>query len=257
MMRLTRYTRQFGSVGVGLQCRSRTFTSSSSNARLLGTEMYKNGQSQLQFSETQKGVLVAQHDDVHDIDSCRWAIERVRQRLATNYTERVQHHMAEGIRGQSLLMAVKFLYDLEARVEHLMMNGLDTCAVELFERPWVLTCNPHQSRYSLGTRSKTELLRLMPRPDRIAKRIALAALSPVLAPIGMAGTFIKMGAQNSYAACKWYFRVVAELPCRMQLESNYRVVDDDDELAVREPSSALCAARRLVHAQGAIPQLGI
>jgi len=153
-------------------------------------------------------------------------------------------------------MVLRFLIDLEDRIDHLSREGLGTVAVELFERPWIFTCDLARDRSKGKSRSqssKTEILRLRPRPDGLGKRAAFAALSPVIAPVGAMLTYMRMGSANTIAACKWYFRAIVELPCRIALDRLYHVEDTESE----ETPLKLDDARRLVSPNGAIPQLGI
>jgi len=189
-------------------------------------------------------------------------------------------------------MAMRFLLDLGDRVERLDKDGLGTCAVELFERPWVVThgavaTTSTSASDAAGSDSSLEqlmmssamavaaararrqsasamfwpeqprpLLQLQPRPDGLAKRVVAAVLSPIVAPIGAAVAYFKSGRlrANGAAACKWYFRAVTEVPCHVRLDQSYRV----DE-GIRDMEELVEAAhteegpRRLVH--GSVPQL--
>jgi hypothetical protein len=219
-----------------------------SEAEPVASEAYKNGPQQIQFWRNPRGALVAEHDDIEDIEACRWAIQRVCQRVLDFQAGSI------GLPAWSRLLVLRFLLDLEDRIEHLSSEGLGTCAVELFERPWVITCNLGQSSGSYS--SKTEVLRLRPRPDSWGKRAALAALSPVIAPVGAMVTYVRLGGWNTIAACKWYFRAIAELPCSIALDRSYRLEGSDNDV-IKDDALQLDDARRLVRVQGAIPQLGI
>jgi hypothetical protein len=144
------------------------------------------------------------------------------------------------------LMATRFLLDLEEKVEKLSDAGYGTCAIDIFERPWVLTCG-----------NNVEILRLRPRPDSLLKRVALAALSPVVAPAGALLTYVKSGSTNSLAAFKWYFRAIAEMPTTVELDSSYHVEGSYSDLEACATSLTLNDLRHLISVQRAIPQLNV
>jgi len=217
-----------------LRCVSRTFT----------TERYKNGPQELRIWESTSGGIVAQHDEVEDFDAVKWAIDRARHHVLTGGSRRWQTSSEDA---RSMLMTARFLHDLETRVEQLSQDELGTCAVELFERPWVVSRGG--STWSRGV----EVLQLRPRPDSLARRVAMAALSPVVAPVGAFVTYLKAGSANSVAACKWYFRAVTEIPCRVQLDRCYHVVDGDLP-AMAEAVALGEDVRNAVH--GFLPHLG-
>lgn len=204
-------------------------------------EKFRDGPQQIEFWQNDLGALVAQHDEIEDIESCRWAISCVDRQL------RQPEPSCTNEERWSRLMAMRFLLDLEERVEKLSDEGYGTCAVDLFERPWVVTRNDGK-----------EVLRLRPRPDGLLKRAALAVMSPVIAPAGALVTYVKSGSANSVAAFKWYFRAIAEVPSTVRLDSCYRVqqggLGDRDACMSSSTSGDL---RRLVSVQRPVPQFGL
>lgn len=181
-------------------------------------ENFRNGSQELRIWESTSGALVAQHDEVEDIDACKWTLERARHHVLAFGTKNLNKSSPKDV--HNTLMVLRFLHDLETRIEELRHEDLGTVAVELFERPWVL------SRSSSWGRA-TEVLQLRPRPDSLARRAVMAAISPVVAPVGALSTYFKAGSANSLAACKWYFRAVTDFPCRVQLDQCYLVVEGD------------------------------
>lgn len=206
----------------------------------VATEKYNDGPQCIEFWENSAGALVAQHDELEDIESCRWAIrctcERLRQSIPNQTVEQKSRQ----------LMALRFLLDLEEKVEKLSDEGFGTCAIDIFERPWVLMCGDD------------EILRLRPRPDSVYKRLAFAALGPVLAPAGALVTYVKSGKANGIAALKWYFRAVAELPSTVQLDNSYRLEGSYTDLeACASSSSIFSDLRNLIRVQRTVPQLSV
>jgi len=206
----------------------------------VATEKYNDGPQCIEFWENSAGALVAQHDELEDIESCRWAIrctcERLRQSIPNQTVEQKSRQ----------LMALRFLLDLEEKVEKLSDEGFGTCAIDIFERPWVLMCGDD------------EILRLRPRPDSVCKRLAFAALGPVLAPAGALVTYVKSGKANGIAALKWYFRAVAELPSTVQLDNSYRLEGSYTDLeACASSSSIFSDLRNLIRVQRTVPQLSV
>lgn len=232
--------------------------------------------SQLQFWENDGGVLVAQHDEINDIDGCKWAISRVCQRI-------IEQPAPSSSSAWMRLMTLRFLLDLEERVEQLSGEGLGTCAVELFERPWVLalskdagpkndvggglsmdvTAEAEQNTVSRSCRgmwkssADTEVLRFGPQPDSVARRVALAALSPVVAPLGALIHYVRMGGENSMAGLKWYLRAVTEMPCRVVLDSSYQITGTASDLEFWLKSASLEDVKRLIGVRQAVPQLTV
>lgn len=206
----------------------------------IATERFNDGPACVEFWENDAGALVAQHDELEDIESCRWAIRCICERLCQTQPSWTPEQKCRR------LMALRFLLDLEEKVEKLSDEGYGTCAIDVFERPWVLTCGDN-----------IEILRLRPRPDSVLKRIAFAALSPVLAPAGALVTYVQSGTQNSIAAFKWYFRAVAEMPSRVHLDRSYRVEGSYSDLEACASSLTFHDLRHLISVQRAVPQLGI
>jgi hypothetical protein len=200
----------------------------------VATVRYNDGPQLIEFWENDAGALVAQHDELEDIESCRWAIGRICQRLREE----------SRLTPEQKCLALRFLVDLEEKVEKLSDEGYGTCAIEIFERPWVLTCGDN-----------IEILCLRPRPDGVIKRLAFAALSPVVAPAGALLTYVKSNSANGMAAFKWYFRAVAELPSKVQLDSSYRVEGSNSDLEACASSLTFDDVRRLISVQRDIPQL--
>jgi hypothetical protein len=202
-------------------------------------EKFKDGPQTIEFWQNDLGALVAQHDEVEDIESCRWAIRCVDSKLR-------QFEICQTPEEQwNRLMALRFLLDLEERIEKLSDEGYGTCAVDLFERPWVVTCSGGK-----------EILRLRPRPDSLLKRATLAVLSPVVAPAGALITYVKSGGANSLAACKWYFRAITEVPSTVELNSCYRVKRySSRNVCTSTPTSG--DLRRFINVQRAVPQFAI
>lgn len=216
----------------------RHWTPRSSEESVLATERYNGGAPLIEFWENDLGALVAQHDELEDIDCCRWAIKRVCERLCQPEPKCTPEQKCKK------LMALRFLLDLEDRIEELSNEGYGTCAIDIFERPWVLTCA-----------DDTEILRLRPRPDGLIKRAAFAALSPVIAPMGALATYVKSGSANSVAAFKWYFRAIAELPTKVELDNSYRVEGSYSDLEACAASLTFHDLRRLISVQREVPQL--
>eukprot|EP00927_Polykrikos_kofoidii_P065768 TRINITY_DN61485_c0_g1_i1.p1 TRINITY_DN61485_c0_g1~~TRINITY_DN61485_c0_g1_i1.p1 ORF type:complete len:309 (-),score=51.92 TRINITY_DN61485_c0_g1_i1:125-1051(-) len=212
-------------------------------------EMYKDGVSALEVWQDESGVLVAQHDDIQDIDGCKWALDRACHHMRELFTrtERTPNDLC------GALMALRFLTDLGERVERLDKDGRSTCAVELFERPWLVTSCQKKAiaggplRHLRERMSKrTPLLQFRPRPDGVLKRAALAVLSPVVVPFGALVAYVRSGGESSQAALQWYFRAITEIPCHVKLEQGYEVdatICDRDDLAA---AAATDGERRLV-----------
>jgi len=205
------------------------------------TETYKEGPQLIQFWENDAGALVAQHDELEDIEACRWAIRCVCERLRQPAANQTPEHKTRR------LMALRFLLDMEDRIEQLSDEGLGTCAIEIFERPWVLTCSDGD-----------EILRFRPRPDTILKRMAFAIMSPVVAPAGALLTYVKSGSTNGMAAFKWYVRAVVEMPTTVHLDDSYRVEGSYSDLEACVSSSDLFSdLRRLISVHRTVPQFAI
>lgn len=196
-------------------------------------EKWNDGPQQVQYWENDAGALVAEHDEIETIECCQWVIRSV--------CERLRQRGGKPKQALSTLKALRFLLDLEETIERLSDEGFGTCAIELFERPWVVACDRN-----------TEILRLRPRPDGVLRRAAFAALSPVFAPLGALHTYCKSGGRNALASFKWYFRAVAEVPTKVELDRSYRIEGVD-----RDPEACLSLedARRLVVLHRKIPQL--
>lgn len=203
----------------------------------VATVRYSDGPQLVEFWENDAGALVVQHDELEDIESCKWAIDCICQRISQPGTI---------LTPSQKCLSLRFLKDLEDKVEKLSDEGYGTCAIEIFERPWVLTCGDN-----------VEILCLRPRPDGVLKRIAFAALSPVFAPVGALLTYAKSNSTNSVAALKWYFRAVAELPSKVQLDSSYRVEGSNTDLEACASSLTFSELHRLISVQQGIPQLSI
>lgn len=197
-----------------------------------GSEKWNDGPQQVEFWENDAGALVAEHDEIETIECCQWVIRSVCERLRQ-----------PGGKPLNKLKALRFLLDLEETIERLSDEGFGTCAIELFERPWVITCD-----------NDIEILRLRPRPDGVLRRAAFAALSPIFAPLGALHTFCKSGHQNALASVKWYFRAIVEHPTRVELDRSYRIegFSRDEEACL-----SLEDARRLVVLQREIPQFAL
>mmetsp|Transcript_26615 Transcript_26615/g.61166 ORF Transcript_26615/g.61166 Transcript_26615/m.61166 type:complete len:262 (-) Transcript_26615:48-833(-) len=217
------------------------------------TAAYRQGQSALVISQSRQSLfpLVAQHDDIQDIDACRWTLscvnERLQATLASATSAEDQEAPMQDIR--KCLLAMRFLKDLEHSVEKLSNDGMGPCAVELFERPWVVLCESDMSPTRIpGFRRKRqqEILRLVPRPDSLVKRAAMAALGPLVLPIGALAYYMRNGAADGTAACKWYIRCVLEHPCKVNLDRGYKV-----DLSSTTGLSALATSSisELVHGQ--------
>jgi len=220
------------------RCWSPRCIEESQEQALVSTEMLQDGPQQIEFWENDAGALVAQHDELGDIECCRWAIGRIRERLwqpEPSWTTEQR---------RKRLLALRFLLDLEEEVERLSDEGYGTCAIDVFERPWVLTCADN-----------TEILRLRPRPDGLFKRAVLGALSPVVAPVGALVTCVKSGSANGLAALKWYFRAVTELATTVHLDASYRVEGSYSDLEACASSATFGDLRHLISVQRAIPQL--
>jgi len=202
------------------------------------TQKFKDGAQRIEFWENDAGALVAQHDELEDIESCRWALKCICERLCQPVAGETMKQKARR------MMALRFVLDLEERVEALSDEGYGTCAIDIFERPWVLTCGDN-----------TEILRLRPRPDSLLRRAAFAALSPVLAPAGALVAYVKSGSTNSMAAFKWYFNAVAELPTTVELDSCYQVEGSESDLEACASSVTFSELRHLI--SGSVPQLSI
>jgi len=143
-------------------------------------------------------------------------------------------------------MALRFLIDLEEKVEKLSDDGLGTCAIDIFERPWVLKAEG------------VEILRLRPRPDSMVKRAAFAALGPVLSPAGAWLTYVKSGKENGKAAFWWYWRAVAEISSTVDLDSSYCVAGSSKDLeACANSSSFFNDLRSLIRVHHEVPQFAI
>mmetsp|Transcript_106208 Transcript_106208/g.298615 ORF Transcript_106208/g.298615 Transcript_106208/m.298615 type:complete len:296 (-) Transcript_106208:281-1168(-) len=227
-------------------------------------EKYKDDSpSELQVWRDEMGALVAQHDEIHDIAGCKWALGRVCHHILS-YAASPDRTVDDFWGG---IMALRFIVDLGERVERLDQDGLSTCAVELFERPWVVTRSvggaggrwlTRDTGGKLRPKRPRPLLQLRPRPDGFARRAALAVLSPVIAPIGAMVAYFKTGGANSVAACKWYFRAVTEVPCHVRLDRGYHIASDaaanERDRDVLLAAAAADGARQLVH--GSVPQLG-
>lgn len=199
------------------------------------SERFKDGPQLVECWENEAGAMVFQHDELEDIESCRWAIDCICQRL---------RQPESSLTTKQKCMALRFLMDLKAKVENLSDEGYGTCAIEVFERPWVLTCDDN-----------IEILCLRPRPDGLLKRMTFAALSPVFAPAGALLTYCKSGSENGAAAFKWYFRAVSELPTKVRLDSSYRVEGSYSDLEAACKSSLTCNdLHRLISVQRTVPQ---
>jgi hypothetical protein len=192
----------------------------------------------VQFCRNDAGALVAEHDEVEDIEGCRWVIRSV--------CERLKQPSQTPTEAWNKLKALRFLLDLEEKVSTLSDAGYGTCAVELFERPWVVNC-----------RDNTEILRLRPRPDGMLKRAVFAVLSPVVAPAGALFTFVKSNGANGRAAFKWYFRAIAEFPTKVQLDDSYQIEGAYQDVEAELAYLSFEDVRRLVSLQRSIPQLAM
>lgn len=202
-------------------------------------ETLKDGPQLIEFWENEAGTLVAQYDELDDIESCRWAIRCVCERLRQPGSFTLEQKL-------NRMLALRFLLDLEDRIEQLSDQGYGTCAIDIFERPWVLECN-----------DGTEILRFRPRPDTLLKRMMFAAMSPVIAPAGALLTYVKSGSTNSMAQLKWYFRAIMEMPTTVQLDDSYRVEGSytDLEACAAASSPTFSDLRKLISVQQAVPQL--
>eukprot|EP00929_Paragymnodinium_shiwhaense_P011285 TRINITY_DN11681_c0_g1_i1.p1 TRINITY_DN11681_c0_g1~~TRINITY_DN11681_c0_g1_i1.p1 ORF type:complete len:320 (+),score=52.70 TRINITY_DN11681_c0_g1_i1:126-1085(+) len=239
---------------------SRTMTTSSTALAPI-KEIYKDS-SELTIWQDDCGSIVAEHDELRDIDGCKWALNRVCDFILSLFCQ--GDRSAEDLSGA--LMAARFLQDLGDRVERLDQEGYSTCAVELFERPWEVSCGDARRQPStLMTagvaaaamwKTRPAFLRLRPRPDSIVRRAAFAVASPVLAPLGAFSTYMQSGRANSMAAFKFYFRAVTEVPCHVQLDQSYEIdgeAQNPEKLKKALESDTHQAPRRLVH--GNVKQL--
>lgn len=220
-------------------------------------ENYQDGPSELVIWQDERG-LIAQHDEIQDIDGCKWAIARVCHHMLTRFAS--PERSVDDMRG--MLLAVRFLVDLAERVERLDQDGYSTCAVELFERPWIVSrggapgvARTPSALHKRWREPKQPLLQLRPRPDSFARRAMLAIAAPIIAPVGALVSYLRSGGANSLASCKWYFRAITEVPCHVELDGGYRLEgcsDNREELAAAV-ASGCDGARRFVH--GSLPQL--
>lgn len=173
---------------------------------------------------TNSGALLTQHFAVWEPDTQKQTLKRIRKKVLTEPTEKLNLQTDSGVRNTMLVL--RFLHDLEHHLDAMNSQKIgnndgessETCdeewaALELFCRPWIIAAD-----------SNTELLRIEEFVDPLLRGFCGVLSLFGGAPMAVAATWLQVQSPRAWLRLHSHRLFGPNWnPCKVQLDAGYRI----------------------------------